>query len=421
MTTINVKTYPNQPFVLPGIIPLFVGEDSIIGTWDFKLYKINFKTGEFKYSNDIANILSGCVAGAYVQPSVVRGGNLALTVLYTKSAEAQGSRYLYARRFVINPTDLTVVRYGSEVQFSNNVIDLNVLQGPPPIELAPNTLLFGHNKKANFIVADFWTRSIYTMPEYAPTGYFMHPFGIVKDRTNNNLALLAGKHYWITGSYSYIYAINPRDWSQIAASTAYDSGNGGMLQRSMYKDTADRVRMILFGGTGGYPYTSYTSKWNAIYVDNNSIVSEFTVTAGAAYGTFESGNRYPNVLGVTANNTLLLGVFGRSMTSITEIGVSVMEVNDVLQNPTNMVEAKFPISTSEYSGYLEGWREFVLLESDWNFYVYGGIITYNNVPTLVLFQVTDYPNIVDPDPYGYHFIPRSGLRPTKLTLTVTPL
>jgi hypothetical protein len=127
------------------------------------------------------------------------------------------------------------------------------------------------------------------------------------------------------------------------------------------------------------------------------------------------------VLGVTANGTLLLAVNMRSQGGVSSFGASVMEVNDQLQNPTNMVQATFPISTSEHSGMTCDWRHFFLLESDWNFYMYGGIVTYNNTPTLVIFQITDYPDIVDPDPYGYHFVPKSGLKPTKLTLSVTPL
>jgi hypothetical protein len=421
MTTINVNTYPNQPFTLADAVPLFIGEDSLIFENNFNIYKLNLRTGSLIYTNAINNVLGDVAKGAIIEKTITKGGNIAMTFLYCKNAETRGSRYLYARRFVLNSTDLSLVSYGNEIQFSNNTIDVAPFGLYPPLELSPNHLVYSHVEKSNFIVVDLWKKSIYTMSEYSPTGYAMVPFGIVRDRTNNQLALLAGKHYWISGSYSYVYAINPRDWSQIAASTSYDSGSGAMLQRMLYRDTTGTVRMILFGASGGYSYTQYTSKWNAIYVDNNSIANEFTVVAGSAYGTFDAGNRFPHVLGVTANNTLLLGVYGRAQGGVSSFGVSVMEVNDQLQNPTNMVQASFPISTSENSGQIGGWRNFFLLESDWNFYVYGGIVTYNNTPTLVIFQVTDYPDIVDPDPYGYYVVPQSGLKPTKLTLSVTPL
>jgi hypothetical protein len=421
MTTINANTYPNQPYTLSDAVPLFVGEDSIIIANGFRFFKINLKTGSMIYTEAVKNLLGDVNEGQYLQPAIVKGGNIAVTCFYTKNAETRGSRYLYARRVVLNPTDLSLVRYSNEIQFSNNVIDVAPFGIYPPLELSPNHLMFSHVAKSNFIVVDLWNKSIYTMSEYSPTGYAMVPFGIVRDRTNNQLALLAGKHYWVTGSYSYVYAINPRDWSQIASSTAYDSGSGAMLQRMLYRDTQGVTRMILFGASGGYPYTSYTSKWNAIYVNNNSFGNEFTVVADGNYGTFQSGNRFPHVLGVTANNTLLLGVYGRSQGGVSSFGVSVLEVNDTLGNPTNKVEASFPISTSEYSTSMCGWRYFFLDESDWNFYVYGGIITYNGTPTLVIFQITDYPDIVDPDPYGYLIVPKSGLKPTKLTLSVTPL
>ena len=421
MTTINIKTYPNQPILTRGGVPLFIGEDTLIYASQFTLYKINLRTGSFSYSDAVKNLLGDVSEGNYVQPAVVKGGNLAFTCLYSKNAETRGSRYLYARRVVINPTDLSLVRYGNEIQFSNNVLDVALFGVYPPLELSPNHLLFNHAFKGNFVAVDFWKQSIYVMPEYAPTGYAMTLFGIVRDRTNNQLALLAGKHYWIPGSYSYVYAINPRDWSQIASSTAYDSGSGAMLQRSMYVDSQGVTRMILFGGSGGYPYTQYTSKWNAIYVDNNGFGNEFTVVADGNYGTFEAGNRYPNILGVTPNNTLLLGVFGHADGGVSSFGVSVLEVNDTLGAPRNKVEASFPISTNERTSLLAGWRHFFLLESDWNLYMYAGVITYNNTPTLVIFQITDYPDIIDPNPYGYYVVPRSGLRPTKLTLSVTPL
>jgi hypothetical protein len=205
------------------------------------------------------------------------------------------------------------------------------------------------------------------------------------------------------------------------ANSSYDSGNGAFLQRAVYRDNTGKVRIIIFGANGGYPYTTYASKWNSFYVYNDNISQEFVVTAGSSYGTFAAGCRHPYVLGVRSDGKLQLLVYGKSWGLVDGFGVSCLDVNNTLGSPANLVQASVPISTSAFSAYLQGWVNAFLLESDWNYYVYGGTILQDSTPINVVFRVREVPDLPDPDPYGYYLVPRTGIIPTVLTLTVTPL
>jgi hypothetical protein len=205
------------------------------------------------------------------------------------------------------------------------------------------------------------------------------------------------------------------------ANNSYDSGNGAFLQRVAYRDNTGKVRIIIFGASGGYPYTTYASKWNSFYVYNDNISQEFVVTAGSSYGTFSAGNRYPYVLGVRSDGKLQLLVYGKAWTGVNSFGVSCLDVNNTLGSPANLVQASVPIPTSVYNWSPLGWVNAFLLESDWNYYVYGGTILQDSTPINVVLKVREVPDLPDPDPYGYYLVPKTGLIPTVLTLTVTPL
>jgi hypothetical protein len=205
------------------------------------------------------------------------------------------------------------------------------------------------------------------------------------------------------------------------ANSSYDPGCGAFLQRIAYRDNTGKVRLIIFGASGGYPYTTYTSKWNSFYVYNDNISQEFVVTAGASYGTFAAGNRYPYVLGVRSDGKLQLLVYGKAWGGVDSIGVSCLDVNNTLGSPANLVQASVPISTSARSFSPQGWVNAFLLESDWNYYVYGCTILQDSTPINVVFKVREVPDLPDPDPYGYYLVPKTGIIPTTLALTVIPL
>ena len=409
-------------------IPLAVGEDfliSLMGRYAL-LEKVNLKTGDIIYSDSIALLLPNSTTIEHnlqvVERQRVKGGNIAFTLLYTKDTEAEGSRYLYARRFVINPTDLSLVTYGSEVQLANNVLHRSPWCEWAPLTIAPHQHLISHWRYSNVLHVDLNEMKVYKSPDYTPVGtYGCCPMGILRDRTSNYNALFLGRHYWIAGSYSYLNLINPRDWTLIVANNAYDSGCGAFLQRTLYRDNTGKVRMLVYGASGGYPYTTYASKWNAFYVNNDNVAQEFVVTAGASYGTFAAGCRYPHVLGVRADGRLQLLVYGKAWGGVDSIGVSCLDVNNTLGTPANLVQATVPYSTAEFSAQIQGWVNALLLESDWNYYVWAGVSTQAGAPNNVVFRVRDVPDLPDPDPYGYILVPRTGLIPTVLTLTVTPL
>jgi hypothetical protein len=205
------------------------------------------------------------------------------------------------------------------------------------------------------------------------------------------------------------------------ANNSYDPGCGALLNRAVYRDNTGKVRFIIYGASGGYPYTTYTSKWNSFYVYNDNISQEFVVTAGASYGTFNAGNRHPHVLGVRSDGKLQLLVYGKAMGGVTSFGVSCLDVDNTLGSPANLVQASVPVSTSAYSVFIPGFINAFLLESDWNYYVYGGTVLQDSTPTNIVFRVREVPDLPDPDPYGYYLVPKTGLIPTALTLTVTPL
>ena len=409
-------------------IPLAVGEDFYISLMlrYALLEKVNLKTGDIIYSDSVASLLPNSTTidnnSHVIERQRVKGGNIAFTYLYTKDTEAQGSRYLYARRFVINPTDLSLVTYGSEIQLENNVVDIAPGGGFLPFPIAPHKYLVVHWRYSDLLLVDMDQKRVYRTPSYTPTGAYMAvPFGICRDRYNNQLALLLGRHYWIAGSYSYLNLVNPRGWTEIVANNSYDPGCGAFLTRSMYRDNTGKVRMLLYGSSGGYPYTTYASKWGAYYVYNDNISQEFVVTAGGSYGTFATGNRFPHVLGIRADGRLQLLVYGRSWGAVDSFGVSCLDVDNTLGTPQNLVQAIVPISTTEFNANFPGWVHAFLLESDWNYYVWAGVSTQEGAPTNVVFRVRDVPDLPDPDPYGYILVPRTGLIPTVLTLTVTPL
>jgi hypothetical protein len=291
-----------------------------------------------------------------------------------------------------------------------------------PLQVAPHQYILSHWRDSTLLHVDLDNKTVYKSPSYTPTGtYGRAIFGILRDRYSNNQALLLGVHYWIAGSYSYLNLVNPRDWSLIVANNSYDPGCGAYLTRSMYRDNTGKVRLILYGSSGGYPYTTYTSKWSSFYVYNDNISQEFVVTAGASYGTYASGNRWLHVLGVRSDGKLQLLVYGKAWGSVDSFGVSCLDVNNTLGSPANLVQASVPISTSVYSWSPQGWVNAFLLESDWNYYVYGCTIPQDTTPTNVVFRVREVPDLPDPDPYGYYLVPKTGIIPTVLTLTVTPL
>lgn len=405
-------------------ILLAIGENKLITiTPTYAIIeKVNLKTGDISYSKDLQTLLPNSVDiennFQVVQQRRAKGGNIAFTLLYVKDTESEGSRHLFMRDFVIDPSDLSVVSYGDEVQLNGDLLDKTPWGGPQPFYISRHTLFCGHWRKNNLLLIDLNAKYVKITPNYTPSGnYASVPHAILRDRTTNNLVLFMGTHYWITGSYGYLSLINPRDLTQIEANTSFDPGSGAFLQHMYYRDSTGKVRLLVFGCSGGYPYTTYTSKWNSIYVDNDTIVGEFVVTANGNYGTFEAGNRFPHVLGVRSDGRLQLIVYGKSWGGVSSFGVSCLDVNDTLGDPANLVENSVSIDTSELSAHMRD-RIFVfLLEDDWNYYVWGGTQTIDGSPTNVVFRVSGVPDLPDPDPYGYILVPKTGLIPTNLALT----
>lgn len=395
------------------------GENSIILYAEgAHLIKIDISKNMVTYSSAIRD-LAGGGSGPLYSPNVTKGGKIRAMFFYVKMTEPRGSRYLYEREVTIDPTTLSV-DFGPERQYTNNVIHNWVPTWASPIRLSENQILTTNADSEKCIIIDMYAKRTTLLPSWGVSGYLNVPHGIIVDRAVNSSAIITGQHYWIPGSYANIILANPRDFSQVSLVQSFDSGSGMFGWRKYYIDSQGIVRLIMYGASSGYTLPS-ASKWHAFYLNNGTLTAEFVVTAGSAYNTSSTANRHPYILGIrTSDNRILLATYAHPWNNSSTWGVAVVDVDDKLQNPANMVEAQLPVSTSEQAGYINNPTVAFIDENTYDILIYGGVITYNGTPTLFLFRISDLPDM-NYDPFNLVPIPKSGLIPTRLMLDVAPL
>jgi len=388
------------------------------------LIKIDLKNKMVMYSNSLKNALPNTYLGPIYKPYIDRNGNIRAILFYTKTTETTGSRYLYEREITIDPSTLNV-QLGTERQYSNNVINNGIFPWTTFLPIADNLLFAPHDTDKTAIIIDMYKKRAVKTPQLITndnTGNYIIPLGNLLDVTTNKPAILIGTDAFITnGAVGVIYVINPYDFSRIQYSGSFVSGAGPFAWKKYYMDSQGTVRLVVYGA--GYPASGwdYVTEWQVFYLDGGYIEEEFYVVPDTSYMTSDPGSIHPNVLGVrSSDNRLILAMYGYPNTQCSTWGVSVVDTDDKLQNPANLVEAKVPISTSESAGYLVSPYMMFLDENTYDVFAYGGVITYSNQPTMFLFDIGDLPDM-HYDPFNLVPIPKSGLIPTTLTLSVNPL
>jgi len=424
MVTVTPITIQTSSDLLGGnskAMPIAVGENAIyLYSEGNYLIKVDVAKKTVTYSASLKNALTNTYIGPIYNPNIDKNGYIRAILFYTKTTESSGSRYLYEREIIIDPSTLNV-QLGTERQYANNVLNNGIPSWATPVRLSKNLLLYTHDNSEKVVVVDLYAKRVFLTASWGNSGYFTSPITFLVDRTTNNTVIFGGQHYWLPGSYGYISLANPRDFTQITGVTNYDSGSGMFGWQEYYMDSQGIVRFVTYGATSGYTTSSALSRWHAFYLNNGSLTAEFIVSPGSSYATSDPANRHPYVLGIrTSDNRILLATYAEPITSCSTWGVGVVDTNDQLQNPANLVEAKVPISTSEQAGHLNGPNTVLLDENTYDIYVYGGVITYNNQPTMFLFDIGQLPDM-HYDPFNVLPIPTSGLIPTTLTLNVTPL
>jgi len=424
MVTVTPITIPTSSDLLGGnskAKPIAVGENQIfLYTEGAYLVKIDISKNTVTYSASLKNALPNTYFGPIYNPYIDKNGNIRAIFFYNKTSESSGSRYLYEREIIIDPSTLNVT-LGTERQYSNNVINNGVPTWSYLMQLSENLLLTTHDNSEKCVVIDMYKKRVFLTPSWGNSGYFNTPLSFLVDQTSNNTAILVGQHYWLSGSYATLVLANPRDFSQITTINSYDPGSGMFGWEKFYMDSQGIVRLIAYGASSGYSSSSALSKWHAFYLNNGSLSAEFIVSPGSSYLTSDPANRHPHVLGVrTSDNRIMLATYGHPWTNCSTWGVGVVDTNDQLQNPANLVEAKVPVSTSEQAGYIDNPSIAFLNENTYDILIYGGVITYNGQPTLFLFDIGQLPDM-HYDPFNIVPVPTTGLIPTNLTLNITPL
>jgi hypothetical protein len=425
MVTITPITIPTSPDLLgsnSNARVIATGENSIYlyGMTGY-LIKIDLLGKTVTYSNSLINAFPDTYLGPIYKPHIDRNGNIRTILFYTKTSETVDSRYLYEQEITIDPDTLDV-QLGTERQYENNVINNGIFPWTTFLPFSENVLFAPHDTDKTAIIIDMYKKRVVKTSQLITTGNYIIPLSKVLDVTSNKPSILIGTDYFnMTYGTGVIYTLNPYDFSQIMYSGSYASGAGPFAWKKYYMDSQGTVRLIIYGA--GIPYSGwdYITVWHALYFDNTYVREEFYVVPDLNYMTSDPGSIHPNVIGVrSSDNRLILAMYGYPNTQCSTWGVSVVDTNDKLQNPANLVESTVPISTDESAGYLVSPYMMFLDENTYDVLAYGGVITYDNQPTMFLFDIGDLPDM-HYDPFNLIPISKSGMTPTTLELNAIPL
>lgn len=397
------------------------GEDMLLmlNTETGRIVNLNLRNGALTCKDELSTYIQGLYRPFAVNPSIVSQNNLAFTIVYVKSTEAEGSRNIYARRVKIDPVSCSVLSLGDEKQFTNVTVDesLTLVGFCGYYMLSDSVIIIGEKIENSLILLDLSSFKAHKYSGYANPEY-VSPLTIMKDRTSGKLVLVAGQHWW-TVPGSVLILINPYDFTELKVNTSFDSGSGAFLRHMCYITSDEKVKDIFYGASGGYPYYQHASKWNCLYLDDGDLHQEFVVEAGAAYSTANNGNRIPIPLGIDDEGKIWLMVYASlhgTEYGSTQAGASIMKVDDMLGNPDSKQEVKIDYTGSGNACCIHCYPNTTFLsEFDWCYYHPVGFFPINGVPMSRIAKVSGVPDLIG-DPYNVSLVSSSGLVPAKLEL-----
>jgi len=348
-------------------------------------------------------------------------------------SETAGSRNLYLRRFTVDPADLSLDA-GTQRTLSGSA-DLAFFVGNFRFARFGETLITTVSKNSTTVDADFAIKidlhgMRYHTVEIDTTGNDWNDkqrwlCSIFLDRTTNTPYWFSAVYHWITGSYGVMEILDFKDLTYVTHTTGYDVGCGNGCAVHLYRDSNDKVRYYHVGNTGAAE--TYTSHFGIFYVNNGSIVVEAERTIDSTYKDYSGGNTTPISLGITSDNKIAWLLIGgchsdnTSPTSNYSEGFQLITTDDTFGSPSKICSASYTITTSDYKTGDER-RCVFLWEDDWCYYAPNTILSGSPNDTWKWGKLDlsgTGITITQDDPYGTIIVPKSGLIPTTLTLTVT--
>lgn len=424
-------------------IPIAVGENCIYflkymgaGTngGNPRVIKVDLKNQTTSVSNNFATEF-GYSSGVNIFPFAVgrnRNGDLYMDCLLFDFAEAEGSRNLYLRRFTVDPADLTL---GAGTQRTlTGAADLGSIwdfyrfvRFGETLIVTPLIKELGSDEDY-VLKVDLHGMRYHTIEVDTTTNTWNYKrrwlCSIMVDRTTNTLYWLSKAYYWSPGSSAIVEILDFKNLTYVAHTTGYDSGCGDATALRLYRDSTDKVRYYHVGNSGAA--ATYTSHFGTFYVDNGSIYVEVERTIDGTYKDYSGGNTTPIPLGITSDNKIAWLLIGGnwcdndSGTAFSE-GFQLVTTDDTFGSPTKIVSATYDIADSDYRTGDER-RCVFLWEDDWCYYAPNTIVSSSpndNWKWGKLDLSGTGITITQDDPYGTIIVPKSGLVPTTLTLTVT--
>jgi len=417
-------------------IPIAVGENCIYFlkyVHNPRVIKVDLKNQTTSISNNFVTEF-GYSDRIMVYPFAIgrkRNGDLCMDCLVIDFSETEGSRNLYLRRFIVDPTDLTLsARTQRTLSGSADLSELGDWW---------RFASFGHETLITEAVKTSTDKNYAIKVDLHGMRYHVVNMGDsdintkqrwfcawMLDRTTNTpyyFVYLYGT--WVPGSHGTVGIYDVKTLQKVATSNDYDPGCGGGCAPNFYRDSNDKVRYYHVGNSGASE--SYTSHFGAFYVDNGSIVVEAEHAIDSTYKDYSGGNTTPIPLGITSDNKIAWMLIcscwkNNSQPSVNySEGFQLITTNDTFGSPTKVASATYNITTSDYIVGDER-RCVFLWEDDWCYYAPSTIIAGSPNDTWKWGKLdlsgTGITMSQD-DPYGTIIVPKSGLLPTTLTLTVT--
>jgi len=407
---------------------LAVGENAVFfmnvrGT----LMKYDIENNTVAYSLTLFNIAT---EGAFAVPFTVRnkGGNLQVQAWVLDRDEAAGSRNLYLKTLTIDPSDMSTT-IDDSITFSGSADLVRIGEFNNPRLLYGGVVLLGGGKEPGTTTEDYRilrinlnNKSYDGVQPDTGHNYYGAPQDFMIDQTTKNLYILTVLHEWYPGTGNTIILCDPKTLTSVSTVTNIDTGAGSYYWPVYYVDTTGKVRRIYAGTSGA---ATYTTKWNSIYVNNDTIVAEFTRTADSSYRDGTAGNVEFHCIGTTTDGKIALLLHNRLLISASSPGQDFTEgttfttTADDLTSPTKVSSQTYSVTTADTVTSLT--QQFVYLsEDDWCYYLPNEMVNTTWYWGKLDLSGTGVTIDVE-DPYNVILVPKTGLIPTTLTLQVTPL
>jgi len=420
-------------------LPIAVGENCIyfLKYYDNpRVIKVDLSNQTTSVSNNLASEF-GYSGGLRVYPFATgrnRNSDLYIDCLLIDLSETDGSRNLYLRRFTVDPADLTLS--ASTQRTLSGSADFTSLKDVWRFDRDGEVLIAMANKYAATNKKD-WAIKVdlhgmrYETVEIDTTSNSWNDnprFLLTKtmDRTTNTMYYLTYVYgTWTVGDAARLELIDVKTLETVTTLYEYDPGCGGACAFHLYRDSNDKVRYYHVGNSGAAE--SYTSHFGIFYANNDSIVVEAERTIDSSYKDYSGGNTTPIPLGITSDNKVAWLLIGGNWSGNTQPssnyseGFQLTTTDDTFGTPTKVASATYNVTTSDYRAGDER-RCIFLWEDDWCYYAPNTILSGSPNDTWKWGKLDlsgTGITITQDDPYGTIIVPKSGLIPTTLTLTVT--